>query len=125
MNTVVNFEDLIAWRRARKLAACVYDVTREGEFARNFGLSRQMQRAAVSVMSNIAEGHERGGAAEYARFLGIAKGSCAELRSQLYVALDVAYLDRKTFAESLEATRELGRILGGLRRAIRERRTSA
>ena len=113
MDTVVNFEDLIAWRRARKLAACVYDVTREGEFARDFGLSRQMRRAAVSVMSNIAEGHERAGAAEYSRFLGIAKGSCAELRSQLYVALDVAYLDRKTFAESLEATRELGRILGG------------
>ncbi len=125
MNRVVNFEDLIAWQRARKLAACVYDVTREGEFARDFGLSRQMRRAAVSIMSNIAEGHERGGANEYARFLGIAKGSCAEVRSQLYVALNVAYLDRKTFAELLETTRELGRILGGLRRVIRERRTSA
>ncbi len=124
MNRVVNFEDLIAWQRARKLAGLVYHVTREGEFARDFGLSRQMRRAAVSIMSNIAEGHERGGAKEYARFLGIAKGSCAELRSQLYVALDVAYLDRKTFAELLETTRELGRILGGLRRAIQERRTS-
>ncbi len=124
MNRVVNFEDLIAWQRARKLAGLVYDVTREGEFARDFGLSRQMKRAAVSIMSNIAEGHERGGAKEYARFLGIAKGSCAEVRSQLYVALDVAYLDRKTFVELLEKTRELGRILGGLRRAIQERRTS-
>ena len=83
-----------------------------------------MQRAAVSIMANIAEGHERGGAAEYSRFLGIAKGSCAELRSQLYVALDVAYLDRETFAELLEKTREFGRILGGLRRAVREHRTS-
>ncbi len=125
MNRVVNFEDLIAWQRARKLAGLVYDVTREGEFARDFGLSRQMRRAAVSIMSNIAEGHERGGAKEYARFLGIAKGSCAEVRSQLYIALDVAYLDRRTFAQLLERTRELGRILGGLRRAIRERRTSA
>ena len=122
MTTVVNFEDLIAWQRTRKLAGLAYDVTREGEFARDFGLSRQMRRAAVSIMSNIAEGHERGGA--NSRFLGIAKGSCAEVRSQLYVALDVAYLDRKTFAELLETTRELGRILGGLRRAIRERRAS-
>ena len=54
-----------------------------------------------------------------------ARASCAELRSQLYVALDVAYLDRKTFAELLEKTKELGRILGGLRRAVREHRTSA
>ncbi|MHC4106761.1 MAG: four helix bundle protein [Planctomycetota bacterium] len=124
MSKVVNFEDLIAWQRARKLAGFVYDVTREGEFARDFGLSRQMRRAAVSIMSNIAEGHERGGAAEYARFLGIAKGSCAELRSQLYLALDAAYLDRKTFTKLLERAKELGRILGGLRRAVQERRTS-
>ena len=124
MTRVVNFEDLIAWQRARKLAGYVYDVTCEGESARDFGLSRQMRRAAVSIRSNIAEGHERGGAAEYARFHGIAKGSCAELRSQLYVALDAAYVDRNTFADLLERTKELGRILGGLRRAVREHRTS-
>jgi four helix bundle protein len=64
-------------------------------FSKDFGLRNQMQRAAVSIMSNIAEGFERGGNQEFVQFLYIAKGSCGELRSQLYVALDQAYIDHK------------------------------
>ena len=72
-------------------------------FSKDFGLRNQMQRAAVSIMSNIAEGFERGGNQEFVQFLYIAKGSCGELRSQLYVALDQEYVERKT-ADSLLIT---------------------
>ncbi len=94
---IEKFEDLIAWQRARDLTKQIYEITKQGEFQRDFGLRDQMRRASVSVMSNIAEGFERGGRSEFHQFLVIAKGSCAELRSQLYVALDVGYVDQKTF----------------------------
>ncbi len=115
---VKNFEDLISWQRARELASIVYRLTRETALRSDFGLRDQMQRAAVSIMSNIAEGHERGSSLEYARFLSIAKGSCAELRSQYYLALDAGYIDRAAFDDGLRRTRELGRIIGGLRASI-------
>src|SRR6266567_8049100 len=89
------FEDLIAWQKARKLTSDVYRVTSHGKFATDYGLKDQIRRAAVSSMSNVAEGFERGGLVEFHRFLAIAKGSCAELRAQLYVALDVGYLNPK------------------------------
>ena len=122
MGEVVNFEDLIAWQRARALARRVYEITREPRFARDFGLCGQMQRAAVSTMSNIAEGNERGSTKEYHRFLCIAKASCAEVRSQLYVALDADHIDRGTFEELLSMAQEVGRLVGGLRRAVGSQR---
>ncbi len=82
------FEDLIAWQKARELTKIIYAVTKQGEFSRDFGLRDQIRRSAVSIMSNVAEGFERGGRSEFHQFLVIAKGSCAELRSQLYTALD-------------------------------------
>src|SRR5215831_14115648 len=97
MSRVERFEQLVAWQKARKLTALIYETTRQGAFARDFGLSGQIQRAAVSVMSNIAEGFERGGRGEFHQFLSTAKGSCAELRSQLYVAFDVGYIDQNQF----------------------------
>src|SRR5579871_6483852 len=75
------FEDLIAWQKARTLTAAVYRVTAEGPFSRDFALRDQIRRAAISVMSNIAEGFERGKPTEFHNFLCIAKGSCAEIRS--------------------------------------------
>lgn len=84
---IERFEDFIAWHKARKLTADIYRVTSEGRFARDFGLKDQIRRAAVSSMSNLAEGFERGRPAEFHQFLSIAKASCAELRAQLYVAL--------------------------------------
>lgn len=88
---VVKFEDLIAWQKARELTRKIYQISRTGEFAKDFCLSSQIQSAAVSIMSNIAEGFERGGLGEFHQFLSTAKASCAEFRSQLYVALDVGH----------------------------------
>src|SRR5690348_13318326 len=97
MSRVERFEDLIAWQKARMLAGEVYKVTRLGGFAKDFGLSGQIQRAAVSVMSNIAEGFERSRPGEFHQFLYTAKASCAEVRSQLYLALDIGYLNQQEF----------------------------
>jgi four helix bundle protein len=87
------FEDLVVWQKAKVLCVDVYRVTAEGRFARDFGLRDQIQRASVSVMSNIAEGFERSGSAEFARFLSIARGSAAEVKSQLYLAEELGYVD--------------------------------
>ena len=92
MGRVEKFEDLVAWQKARRLVADVYRVTSRAEFRRDFSLRDQMRRAAVSIMSNIAEGFERSGLGEFHQFLVIAKASCGELRSQLYVSQDVGYL---------------------------------
>ncbi len=122
MSKVERFEDLIAWQKARELTGNIYRITRQGAFAKDFGLSGQIQRAAVSVMSNIAEGFERGGRSEFHQFLSIAKASCAELRSQLYVALDSGYLDQEGFSHLLAMSEEVGRIVGGLRAAVSKQR---
>jgi len=92
---IKNFEDLEIWQAARRLAQEIYTCSRSPKFSKDFALRDQMQRAAVSVMSNIAEGFERGGNQEFVQFLYIAKGSCGEVQSQLYVALDQDYVDRK------------------------------
>ena len=115
---VQRFEDLHAWQKARELTASIYRITQFGAFAADYGLSRQIQRAAVSVMSNIAEGFERGRRAEFAQFLSIAKSSCGEVRSQLYVALDAGYLDQMTFDSLQTHAEEVTRIIGGLRSAV-------
>ena len=114
MSVVKRFEDLLAWQKARQLTKAVYLTTQAGPFARDFGLASQIQRAAVSIMSNIAEGFERGRTNEYHHFLCIAKASCAEVRCQLYVALDVGYIAQSEFQQLLTAMEEVGRILGGL-----------
>lgn len=119
---IERFEELIAWQKARTLSREIYEVTRRGAFARDFGLSGQIQRAAVSIMSNIAEGFERGGRGEFHQFLSTAKASCAELRSQLYVALDVGYLDQQKFHFLLKHAEEVARIIGGLRASVAKQR---
>jgi four helix bundle protein len=120
---VERFEDLIAWQKARVLAREIYLITRQPIMSKDYGLSGQMQRAAVSVMSNIAEGFERANRNEFHHFLVIAKASCAEIRSQLYLAFDVGYIDEVKFKELKQLTEEVGRIVGGLRASIdRQRR---
>jgi four helix bundle protein len=119
---IERFEELIAWQKARTLSREIYEITRRGAFARDFGLSGQIQRAAVSIMSNIAEGFERGGRGEFHQFLSTAKASCAELRSQLYVALDVGYLDQQKFHVLLKHAEEVARIIGGLRASVAKQR---
>lgn len=119
---IERFEDLVAWQKARKLAGRIYEITSEGDFSKDYGLRNQIQRAAVSIMSNIAEGFERSRPAEYAQFVSIAKASCAEVRSQLYLAWDVGYITREEITELMKDSREVGRILGGLRRGIEKRK---
>jgi four helix bundle protein len=123
---IKSFQDLIAWQKARALTASIYRISANGEFARDFGLKDQIRRAAVSVMSNIAEGFERGRPTEFHQFLSIAKGSCAELRSQLFAALDANYLAERDFHLLMLDAEEVGRIVGGLRAGVeRKRRLSS
>jgi four helix bundle protein len=122
MGRIERFEDLVAWQKARNLTKAIYQITKRASFSKDFGLSAQIQRAAVSIMSNIAEGFERNRVAEFHQFLSMAKGSCAEVRSHLYVAFDVGYVDQKRFAELLVQAEEVGRIVGGLRASIGARR---
>ena len=91
---IKNFEELEIWKTARHLTQEVYMISKASPFSKDYGLRDQIRRAAVSIMSNIAEGFERGGNQEFIQFLYIAKGSCGEIRSQLYVALDQKYVDQ-------------------------------
>src|SRR6185437_5550895 len=92
MAKIERFEDMLSWQKARELTNRVYQLSKQGDFARDFELRGQMRSASVSIMSNMAEGFERGGDKEFVQFLSTAKGSCGEVRSQLYVALDQSYI---------------------------------
>jgi len=116
------FEDLIAWQKARVLTREIYQLTSEPAFSRDFGLKDQIRRAAISIMSNIAEGFERNRPNEFHQFLSVAKASCAELRSQLYIALDACYLDEPRFNQLFALAIEVGKIIGGLRASVEKRR---
>ena len=99
MGTVRQFEELEVWRESKTFVKAIYLITGEGLFSRDFGLRDQLRRASVSIMSNIAEGFERGTNKEFTQFLHIAKGSAGEARSLLHVASDVGYVNQKTFAD--------------------------
>lgn len=101
------FDDLIVWQKSRILVRDIYSVTSQGAFARDYDLTRQIRRAAISIASNIAEGVERYGSNELAHFLSIAKGSSSEIRAQLYLALDLAYIDKPTFDRLFEQCNEV------------------
>lgn len=116
------FEDLIAWQKARELTKRVYEATGNGHFARDFGLRDQVRRSPVSIMANIAERFERARQSEFHQFLSIAKSSCAELRSHLYVAHDAKYVDAVMFNDLMGLAQEVSLVLGGLRSAVQRRR---
>uniref|UniRef100_B3EMD3 S23 ribosomal protein n=1 Tax=Chlorobium phaeobacteroides (strain BS1) TaxID=331678 RepID=B3EMD3_CHLPB len=120
---VEKFEDLIAWKKARELTKEIYQFTGDGDFSRDFGLRDQIRRASVSIMSNLAEGFERGSAKEFHQFLVIAKASCAEVRSQLYVAFDVGYVSEANFSVLERKAAEVSRIIGGLRASVAKQRS--
>ncbi len=119
---IEKFEDLIAWQKARNLTREIYRITSSGEFAKDYGLKDQIRRASVSVMSNLAEGFERGRMTEFHQYVSVAKGSCAEVRSQLYVAWDAKYLVKQEFINLMEKSIEVGPIIGGLRQSIQNKR---
>ena len=122
MATINRFEDLIAWQKARTLTKKIYTVTKNEKFRKDFGLKDQIQRASVSIMSNIAEGFDRASNAEFHKYIVIAKGSCAEVKSQLYVSKDIGYISRSSFNELKGLADELSLIIGGLRSAIQKKR---
>jgi four helix bundle protein len=119
MAPIKKFEDIEAWQKTRELAKTIYDVTAGGKFSRDFGLKDQIRRAAVSILSNIAEGFERGGDKEFVQFIAMAKGSSAEVRAQLYVALDQGYVAQETFDRLSDLTIQISRMLSGLMKYLR------
>ncbi len=119
MATFQKFEEIDAWQKARKLTNEIYQVSGVGRFARDFGLKDQLRRASVSIMSNIAEGYDRSGTGEFVQSLAIAKGSAAEVRCQLYVALDQGYIDDQHFEALKELATETGMMIGGLMNYLR------
>jgi four helix bundle protein len=111
MATARQFEDLNVWQEARQLVGVVYSTSKTRTFNQDFGLRDQIRRAAVSTMSNIAEGFERGTRKEFIQFLNIAKGSNGEVRSQLHVALDQKYIGEIEFAALRESATTLSKKL--------------
>ena len=119
MGAIRRFEDIEAWQKSRALARAVYRATASRAFSRDFGLCNQVRRAATSVMANIAEGFERDGNREFLQFLSVAKGSCGELRSSLYVALDQGYVTETEHRDLTKAADEVSRMLEGLMAHLR------
>ncbi|MCE5198308.1 MAG: four helix bundle protein [Armatimonadota bacterium] len=120
MSSIERFEDIQAWQEARALTKIIYGLSSQGDWARDFGLCDQIRRAVVSVMSNIAEGFDRKANTEFHRFLAIAKGSAAEVKAQLYVALDLGYIDKCTFASTYESADKVSRMIGSLMNYLKE-----
>lgn len=116
--TVKSYEDLEVWQKSMELVERIYCVTENFPKKEQYRLVDQLCRAAVSVPSNIAEGSKRHTTREYARFVGIAQGSLAEVETQLLIAKRLSYIDDNTFLPVIELTREIGRRLGGLYNAL-------
>jgi four helix bundle protein len=119
MPSFKTFKEIEAWQKARELTRDIYAISNDGVFAKDFGLRDQIRRASVSIMANIAEGHERGGTAEFVQFLSMAKGSAGEVDSHLCVAFDLGYLDKSTFDRLSSATAEAARLIGALMQYLR------
>ena len=119
--SVSRFEDLIGWQRSRELYKLTHTITSKTLLSRDFALRDQMRRSSLSVMSNIAEGFDRGGDKEFVQLLYVSKASCAELRSQFYAAKDAGYLDQDEFKIAYELSEETSRILHGLIKSIKSR----
>ena len=112
------FEDSIAWQKARVLNSSVYEATRSKPMSNDFGFVSQIQRASISAMNNIAEGFERNGLKEFHQYLSVPKASAAEVRSMLYAARDVGYLQTADFERLLAAALEATRVIAGLRSSV-------
>lgn len=111
---IQKFEDLIAWQKSRQLAGCIYELTRKEKFARDFGLRDQIQRAAGSVMHNIAEGFDSGTDPEFARFLKMARRSASEVQSELYLALDAGYITEEERQNAYSLALEAKKLINGM-----------
>ena len=108
------FKDLVVWQQAKDLAVMIYRISDGGALGRDFALHDQMRRSAVSIASNVAEGDERETDRESVRFLYIAKGSLAELRTQIEVAYEIGYLEKQVYESIEERCLALGKMIGSL-----------
>lgn len=106
-----SFEDLHIYHRSRELVNAIYEATRNDGFKRDFGLVDQIRRAGVSIMSNIAEGFERGSKTEFIQFLYIAKASCGEVRAQLQIAQDQQYIGNSSYNQLHDLCRQIGGMI--------------
>ena len=113
-----SFEEMKVWRDSRQVVKSVYHQSKEGRLSKEYVLSGQMKRSALSVMSNIAEGFERDGNKEFLQYLSIAKASAGELRSQLYVAFDAGFMDVEIHNTLMDLILEISRQLSGMIRYI-------
>ncbi|MBQ7190096.1 MAG: four helix bundle protein [Kiritimatiellae bacterium] len=114
MAKVERFEDLEVWKRAKHLTCELYALARKGAFAKDFGFRDQICRAAVSIVSNIAEGFERRSNSQFMYFLDIANGSAGEVRAQLYIALDLGYITQSEFQDAFDGVVSIGKMLTSL-----------
>ena len=114
------FEDLEVWQKSREFAKEIYAISRESHLSKDFILRDQIIRSAVSIISNIAEGFERGGTGEFIQFLSVAKGSAGELRAQLYIVLDQGYIDENKFKELIEMNTAISRMISRLIEYLRK-----
>ncbi len=120
MATFQSFEDIGAWQKARTLTKMIYDLTNRGALKKDFSFRDQLRRCSVSIMANIAEGFERSGTREFVQFLSQAKASAGELRSHLYVAFDLMYIDQEPFLKLNDQAIEIARMIGGLIQYLRK-----
>ena len=121
MPTVKTFRDLLVWQKSMRLVTVVYEVTKEFPNDERFGLTSQIRRSAVSLPSNIAEGHGRSSTKEYIQFLSITMGSMNELETQLEISKNLEYLDEGTFSKLHDNCREIERMLSSLIRKLKEK----
>jgi len=118
MSKVTRFEDLITWQKTIELTGIIFALTKSDKFSRDLQLKDQMYRAVISVPANIAEGFERDGNREFVKFLSIAKGSAGEVRSLLYLALDLDYISSEQMNDAKALSIETAKLIGGMIRYI-------
>lgn len=121
MALIKKFEDILAWQEARKLVLEIYEITGTGAFSKDFGLRDQIQRAAVSVMTNIAEGFDCESHVEFGRFLGYSRRSAIEVQSLLYTGLDIGYITEETFKIEYARADKAKALIGGLKKSLKSR----
>jgi four helix bundle protein len=119
VSTFRSFTEIEAWQKARQLTQEIYRISKRAPFCRDLELCSQIRAAVISIMSNIAEGFDRSGTAEFVQFLAIAKGSAAEVGSLLYVAKDQGYVSAEEFDRLTELATETGRRIGALMSYLR------
>lgn len=114
MSVIKKIEDIQAWQKARQLIVKIYKLTSQGDWSKDFGFKDQIRRAAVSIACNIAEGYAKETKADFKRYLSIARGSASEVKTQLYIALDLNYLNEKDFKVIYKEIDEVSAMITGL-----------